>query len=53
MTQKNLIGHDELNLAHIYISNCVKQQTQRRLIDDLLENAFAGSPVKLANTLFP
>lgn len=52
MTQKKLVKRDESNHAHVYMSNCSKQKTQRRLVDDLLKKAFSGSPVQLANTLF-
>jgi predicted transcriptional regulator len=52
MTQKKLVSRDESNHAHVYMSNCSKQQTQRRLVDDLLEKAFGGSPVQFASTLF-
>ena len=52
MTQKELVRRDESNHAHVYMTNCSKQHTQRRLVDDLLKRAFGGSPVQLANTLF-
>ena len=52
MTQKRLVRRDESNHAHVYMSSCSKQQTQRRLVDDLLKKAFGGSSVQLANTLF-
>jgi predicted transcriptional regulator len=52
MTRKKLVRRDESTHAHVYMSNCLKQQTQRRLVDDLLKKAFGGSPVQLANTLF-
>ncbi len=52
MTQKRLVRRDESNHAHVYMSNCSKQQTQRRLVDDLLKRAFGGSPAQLATTLF-
>lgn len=52
MTQKNLVKRDESNHAHVYIPNCSKQKTQKRLVDDLLKKAFGGSSVQLASTLF-
>ena len=52
MTQKKLVRRDESNHAHVYMSSFSKQQTQRRLVDDLLKKAFGGSPVQLATTLF-
>ncbi len=52
MTKKKLVRRDESNHAHVYMSYWSKEQTQRRLVDDLLKKAFGGSPVQLANTLF-
>lgn len=52
MTQKKLVKRDESNHAHVYIPNCSKQKTQKRLLDDLLKKAFGGSSVQLASTLF-
>ena len=52
MTEKKLVKRDESNHAHVYMSSCSKQKTQRRLVDDLLKRAFGGSPVQLATTLF-
>ena len=52
MTQKKLVKRDESNHAHVYIPNCSKQKTQKRLVDDLLKKAFSGSSVQLASTLF-
>lgn len=52
MTEKKLVRRDESSHAHVYMPNCSKQQTQKRLVDDLLKKAFGGSPVQLANTLF-
>jgi BlaI family transcriptional regulator, penicillinase repressor len=52
MTRKKLVKRDESSHAHIYMSNYSKQQTQRRLVDDLMEKAFGGSSLQLASTLF-
>jgi len=52
MTKKKLVKRDESNHAHIYIANYSKQQTQKRLVDDLLKKAFGGSQVQLVSTLF-
>ena len=52
MTQKKLVKRDESNHAHVYIPNCSKQKTQKRLVDDLLRKAFGGSSLQLASTLF-
>lgn len=52
MTQKKLVKRDESNHAHIYKANCSKQDTQKRLVDNLLNKAFGGSQLQLASTLF-
>ena len=52
MTGKNLVRRDESNHAHIYIANCSKQETQKRLVDNLMNKAFGGSQVQLASALF-
>ncbi|MBN2418757.1 MAG: BlaI/MecI/CopY family transcriptional regulator [Deltaproteobacteria bacterium] len=52
MTQKKLVRRDESSHAHVYIPSCSKQNTQKRLVNDLLCKAFGGSSVQLACTLF-
>ena len=52
MTKKELVKRDESNRTHVYVANYSKQQTQRQLVDDLLNKAFGGSTTQLANTLF-
>ena len=52
MTHKKLVRRDESNHAHIYKANCSKQDTQKRLLDDLLRKAFGGSQIQMASTLF-
>jgi predicted transcriptional regulator len=52
MTEKKLVKRDESNRTHVYEANYSKQQTQRWLIDDLLNKAFGGSSTQLANALF-
>jgi predicted transcriptional regulator len=52
MTEKKLVKRDESNRTHVYEANYAKQQTQRWLVDDLLNKAFGGSPAQLANALF-
>ncbi len=52
MTQKRLVTRDESNHAHVYVAGCSKQKTQKRLVDNLLNKAFGGSPLQLASTLF-
>ena len=52
MTGKKLVKRDESKHAHIYIANCSKEKTQKRLIDDLMNKAFGGSQLQLACRLF-
>lgn len=52
MTRKKLVRRDESNHAHVYRANYSKQDTQKRLLDDLLKKAFGGSQAQLASTLF-
>ncbi len=52
MTQKKLVNRDESNHAHVYRASSSKQNTQKRLLDNLLNKAFGGSPLHLASTLF-
>ena len=47
MTDKNLVGRDESQRAHVYSARLPEAQTQRQLVRDLLERAFDGSAMKL------
>jgi predicted transcriptional regulator len=47
MTDKGLVKRDEANRTHVYEAAQTEQQTQRRLVGDLLERAFGGSAAKL------
>jgi BlaI family penicillinase repressor len=47
MTDKGLVVRDESQRAHVYASSESEQRTQRKLIGDLMERAFGGSPSKL------
>ena len=47
MTDKRLVVRDESQRAHVYASSESEQRTQRKLIGDLMERAFGGSPTKL------
>lgn len=47
MTEKGLVTRDESQHAHIYQPRLSKADTQRQLIDDLLDRAFGGSASKL------
>ncbi len=52
MTKKKLVVRDESTHAHIYEANCSRQNTQKRLVNDLMRKAFGGSSLHLASTLF-
>lgn len=47
MTDKGLVVRDESQRAHVYSSSESEQRTQRKLIGDLMDRAFGGSPTKL------
>jgi BlaI family transcriptional regulator, penicillinase repressor len=47
MTDKGLVVRDEAQRAHVYASSESEQRTQRKLIGDLMDRAFGGSPAKL------
>ncbi|HYO79254.1 MAG TPA: BlaI/MecI/CopY family transcriptional regulator [Thermoanaerobaculia bacterium] len=47
MTDKGLVVRDESQRAHVYATRESEQRTQGRLIGDLIERAFGGSPTKL------
>jgi predicted transcriptional regulator len=47
MTDKGSVVRDESQRAHVYASSESEQRTQRKLIGDLMERAFGGSPSKL------
>lgn len=47
MTDKGLVVRDESQRAHIYAARETEQRTQRRLLGDLVDRAFGGSPAKL------
>ena len=47
MTDKGLVVRDESQRAHVYASSESVQRTQRKLIGDLMDRAFGGSPSKL------
>jgi predicted transcriptional regulator len=47
MTDKGLVTRDESQRAHVYAPALSEQKTQRQLLGDLVERAFAGSPTKL------
>lgn len=47
MHQKGLVLRDESTRSHVYHPRTGRQQTQRQLVGDLLERAFAGSASSL------
>ena len=47
MTEKGLVTRDESQRAHVYVARESEQRTQRRLLGDLAERAFGGSPARL------
>jgi predicted transcriptional regulator len=47
MTEKGLVRRDEAARAHVYAASVPEEQTQRRLVRDLLDRAFGGSASKL------
>jgi predicted transcriptional regulator len=47
MTEKRLVVRDESQRAHVYAASESEQRTQGRLIGDLMDRAFGGSPTKL------
>ncbi|MEO8180256.1 MAG: BlaI/MecI/CopY family transcriptional regulator [Deltaproteobacteria bacterium] len=47
MAQKGLVLRDESQRSHIYRAAMAEAQTQRRLLGDLMDRAFAGSASQL------
>ena len=47
MTEKGLVKRDETDRSHVYQARLKEEQTQRQLVDDLLERAFGGSARQL------
>lgn len=47
MATKGLVERDETVRAHVYKAKVAQEQTQRQLVDHLLERAFAGSASRL------
>jgi predicted transcriptional regulator len=47
MTGKKLVRRDESQRTHIYRAALREEETQRNLVDDLLQRAFGGSAQKL------
>ena len=47
MTEKGLVRRQELGRGHLYQARYAEEETQRRLVGDLLDRAFGGSAAKL------
>ena len=47
MTEKGLVARDETDRTHIYEAQYSEADTQRQLVDDLLDRAFGGSARQL------
>ncbi len=47
MTEKGLVERDERDRTHIYRPRLSEETTQRQLVRDLVDRAFAGSSSKL------
>jgi BlaI family transcriptional regulator, penicillinase repressor len=47
MTEKGLVRRDESRRTHVYQSASSEEHTQRQLLGDLLDKAFAGSAKNL------
>ena len=47
MTEKGLVERDERDRTHIYRARLSEETTQRQLVRDLVDRAFAGSASKL------
>ena len=47
MTDKGHVSRDEHARAHVYSARLPKSQTQRQLVRDLVDRAFAGSAANL------
>jgi predicted transcriptional regulator len=47
MTDKELVARDETDRTHVYEARYSEADTQRQLVDDLLDRAFGGSARQL------
>ncbi|MEZ4302882.1 MAG: BlaI/MecI/CopY family transcriptional regulator, partial [Polyangiaceae bacterium] len=43
MAQKGLVQRDESQRSHVYRAAATREQTQKKLVGDLLDRAFGGS----------
>ena len=47
MTEKGLVERDDSDRSHVYRARLGEEQTQRQLLQDLLDRAFGGSSARL------
>ena len=47
MADKGLVRRNEAERAHVYEAGAPQEETQRQLLQDLMEQAFAGSASQL------
>ncbi len=47
MAEKGLVRRDERERAHVYAAKAPAAETQRQLVADLLDRAFAGSAARM------
>ena len=47
MAQKGLVERDESQKSHVYKARVSEDETQGKLVDDLMQKAFAGSASQL------
>ena len=47
MTEKGLVTRDDSQQSHVFTPSQPEENTQRQLVDDLLDRAFGGSVQKL------
>jgi len=47
MTDKGLVHRDESSRAHLYRSALPRPETQKQLVDDLVDRAFGGAAMEL------
>lgn len=47
MNQKGLVQRDSTERSHVYSATLSEDETQKRLVGDLLQRAFGGSAVRL------
>jgi len=47
MTEKGLVQRDESQRAHVYEAHIDQTDTQRRLVDELMDQVFGGSAMHL------